>query len=308
MTKHPPFISIIIPTYNRAIQIIETLQSVQNQTYNHWECIVVDDGSTDDTEERVTSFIANDNRFKWVKRPNKYKAGGCGARNYGFHLSKGDYINWLDSDDLLKPQKLENQVNLLRDNPADLAICEWQMFDEQHQLSRRSYIAEKKPANGLEIIKLMGELRTVIFPHNYLVKRSVIEKSGLWNEYLKINQDGEFYCRVLIYSDTVVSDPQITCLYRIHNGDRISTLNKAKSLHRVHSWKLIESYLKLIDQDYFNEYIEFNKTVLYAEVYDKGGADILKQNNAFFKQQLRQYPFWKLKAIHLYQKLKNRSK
>ena len=89
-----PLVSIIIPTYNRAHLIGETLGSVLAQTYQNWECIVVDDGSTDNTEAVLATFTAKDSRFQYDQRPKDRLAGGNAARNYGFELSKGEYINW----------------------------------------------------------------------------------------------------------------------------------------------------------------------------------------------------------------------
>src|SRR5690606_26958451 len=96
-----PLVSIIIPTFNRAHLIGETLDSVLAQTYLNWECIVVDDGSTDDTDALMSEYIAKDSRFQYYHRPDAHKPGGNGARNYGFDQSKGGYIQWFDDDDLM---------------------------------------------------------------------------------------------------------------------------------------------------------------------------------------------------------------
>jgi len=96
-----PLVSIIIPTYNRAHLIGETLDSISNQTYQNWECIIVDDGSDDATQEVVSRYVVKDNRFKFYNRPFEMQKGACSCRNYGFELSKGYYINWFDSDDIM---------------------------------------------------------------------------------------------------------------------------------------------------------------------------------------------------------------
>lgn len=106
-----PLVSIIIPTYNRAHLIGETLDSVLAQTYSNWECIVVDDGSTDDTEVVVAGYIEMDTRFQFHHRPENHRAGGNGARNYGFELSKGELVNWIDSDDMVDNNHLKIHVD-----------------------------------------------------------------------------------------------------------------------------------------------------------------------------------------------------
>src|SRR5690606_34809029 len=108
---HSPLVSIIIPTYNRAHLISETLDSVLAQTYTNWECIVVDDGSTDATEALLHDYMEKDKRFQYHKRPVNHLPGGNGARNYGFNQSQGEFIQWFDSDDLMVSEKLELQVN-----------------------------------------------------------------------------------------------------------------------------------------------------------------------------------------------------
>lgn len=111
-----PLVSVIIPTYNRAHLIGETLDSVLAQTYQNWECIIVDDGSSDNAEEVVRSYVKKDSRFKYYHRPEEHLSGGNGARNYGFKMSQGEYVNWFDSDDLMVPEKLEEQLKLLIEN------------------------------------------------------------------------------------------------------------------------------------------------------------------------------------------------
>src|SRR5690554_1580908 len=106
-----PLVSIIIPTFNRAHLIGETLDSVLAQTYHNWECIVVDDGSTDNTDEVMAEYMARDARFQYHHRPEDRLPGGNAARNYGFEVSKGEYIQWFDDDDVMKAKFLEIKIN-----------------------------------------------------------------------------------------------------------------------------------------------------------------------------------------------------
>src|SRR5690554_3978886 len=123
MSDEQFLISIIIPTYNRAHLIGETLDSVLAQTYQNWECIVVDDGSTDNTDEVMAAYMAKDARFQYHHRPKDRLPGGNAARNYGFEVSKGEYIQWFDSDDLMLPEKLEMKVSSLLDKNVDFVVC-----------------------------------------------------------------------------------------------------------------------------------------------------------------------------------------
>lgn len=94
-------------TYNRSHFILETLKSIQNQTYQEWECIIVDDGGTDNTEEAINDLLKQDSRFQFLKRPDKYLKGLPGSRNYGLDLAKGEYIIFFDDDDIVHPLNLE---------------------------------------------------------------------------------------------------------------------------------------------------------------------------------------------------------
>ena len=115
-------ISIIIPTYNRGHLITETLDSIIVQTHTNWECIIVDDGSKDDTEKILKKYSKNDSRFQYHKRPADRSKGANPCRNYGFDLSKGNYVKWFDSDDIMHSEFLEAQLEILSKQP-ELDFC-----------------------------------------------------------------------------------------------------------------------------------------------------------------------------------------
>ena len=129
-------ISIIIPTYNRAHLIGETLDSIVAQTYSNWECIVVDDGSTDTTAEVMREYVKKDSRFQYHQRPENKLKGPNSCRNYGFELSKGEYIKWFDSDDVMLPTLLEKQILSFVDN-VEMSVCKLSYFDFEKRISIR---------------------------------------------------------------------------------------------------------------------------------------------------------------------------
>ena len=104
-------VSIIMPTYNRAHLIGQTLDSVLAQTYPNWECIIVDDWSTDTSDEVVGEYVKKDSRFQYYQRPKDRKKGPNSCRNYGLELSKGEFVKWFDSDDIMHPKFLENKLS-----------------------------------------------------------------------------------------------------------------------------------------------------------------------------------------------------
>ena len=114
-TSNKPTVSIILAVYNRPVLLQRALLSLQNQTYTNWECIIVDDGSTDTTSETAQEFVEKDPRFVLLKEKHQ---GDIQARNIGISHAKGEYITRLDSDDAYDPDHLELRVNALENNPA----------------------------------------------------------------------------------------------------------------------------------------------------------------------------------------------
>jgi len=123
-----PKVIIIMATYNRTHLIEETLTSIQNQTYTNWECLIIDDGGTDDTQEVIQSVLEKDNRFQYLKRPINYKKGLPGCRNYGLDLVKGKYVIFFDDDDLVHPQNLEICIDALKSGSTDFCLYQKKSF------------------------------------------------------------------------------------------------------------------------------------------------------------------------------------
>ncbi|EGV44322.1 glycosyltransferase family 2 protein [Bizionia argentinensis JUB59] len=193
-----PLVSIIIPTYNRAHLIGETLDSVLAQTYTNWECIVVDDGSTDETDALMKTYCDKDARFQYHHRPIDRLSGGNAARNYGFELSKGAYVNWFDSDDIMCENKLQSQLDALITSDYNFSVCQTLVFEREitNILGlRHEHIVSKQPL--LDFIK--GNI--VFLTPSVLFKRVFLIKNNLsFDEDLKAAQDWEYFAKVLFYN------------------------------------------------------------------------------------------------------------
>jgi glycosyltransferase involved in cell wall biosynthesis len=118
-----PQVTIIMATFNREKFILETLLSVQKQTFLNWECLIIDDGGTDNTRAIIEPLLEQDDRFQYLQRPNKYLKGLPGCRNYGLDLAKGDYIIFFDDDDIAHPQNLE--LCVLELMATDISFCRY---------------------------------------------------------------------------------------------------------------------------------------------------------------------------------------
>ncbi|WP_417961426.1 glycosyltransferase family 2 protein [Flavobacterium sp. LB1P62] len=118
-----PKVSIIMATYNRAQYILESIQSIQAQSHQDWECIIIDDGGTDNTPEILAPILEQDTRFKYFRRTPDYQKGLPGSRNYGIDLAQGDYIIFFDDDDIAHPQNLELCVQELA--KKEISFCKY---------------------------------------------------------------------------------------------------------------------------------------------------------------------------------------
>ncbi|WP_075602795.1 glycosyltransferase family 2 protein [Saccharicrinis aurantiacus] len=228
-------VSILIPLYNSELFITETIQSVLNQTYTHWECIIVDDGSTDNSYNIAKGFESDK-----IKIYQQVNSGACVARNLAFEKSKGEYIQYLDADDLLSPNKIEAQLKLLSDKPNSISSCTWGRFYNsiedvkwEQQTINKDYTS---PINWLiDSWNGLGMAQTSV----WLTLRLLIEKAGPWNEKLMINQDGEFFSRVLMQADSIMYSDNSKVYYR----SGISTSISQGKINEVKAASLLASYL-----------------------------------------------------------------
>lgn len=294
-----PLVSIIIPTYNRAHLITETLDSIIVQTYRNWECIIVDDGSIDNTAEVVQAYATKDPRFQYHQRPNIHKPGGNGARNYGLKLSKGEYINWFDSDDLISPNKLEYQVSALREHNPDVIICEWLFFVSKDDVNYSKSYSYKDFKGGFELLNYLGSNSTYIPIHAYLIKSEIINLSGMWNESLKINQDGEFMVRVLLRTTTVKFVANAYALYRKSISNNTSSYKKEKLNDLIKSWKLISKHCRPFINKKKNIYVFNAKKRIFRYLKDEYPFFIIK-NFFFFKEVIYKLVIQKIKIYQGY--------
>jgi glycosyltransferase involved in cell wall biosynthesis len=189
----PQLVSIIVPTYNRAHLIAETLDSVQAQTYRPIELIVVDDGSPDETAEAVEAwknrYALEGIRLLYFQQENQ---GAQVARNRGIVESHGEYLQFLDSDDLLMPQKLERSIGVLIATGAAYVVENYSEFDDT-----TGEVIEMTDLTGRDKAPPAHLVANVLNSIAPVFKRDVIKSVGLWTEGLDIWQDTEYMFRVL---------------------------------------------------------------------------------------------------------------
>lgn len=202
-------VSVIIPVYNAEKYLDSCILSVIGQTWPNIEIILVDDGSTDGSLNIIEKY-KDAGTVKAIQQKNN---GAAAARNAGLKQAKGIYIQFLDADDLLSPDKIEAQVDCLNGSLTHLAICKTVHFTESeenisdndgngwmHNGSDNPVDFLIKLYAGKEVLPGYGGMITV---HAWLTPRELIDKAGLWNEELSLDDDGEFFCRVVLASKGV---------------------------------------------------------------------------------------------------------
>lgn len=229
-----PKVSIIIPTYNRLHFLRQTLESVEIQTYKNWECIVVDDGSNDQTSVLLHEFNKRDHRFLYYNRPINRPKGANACRNYGLELSKGEFINWFDDDDLMTENFIDCKLKAVRKTNFDFVFSKTINFNE----------------NGYEYFMFDNDNKEKLVTEEHFVFGSVSwstpdffgKKSSLkgivFNEILKSGQEYNFFVKVLAANKKGVYLDEVLTKRRIHNDSVQELQKKDKTKYRFNKYQV----------------------------------------------------------------------
>jgi glycosyltransferase involved in cell wall biosynthesis len=239
-----PLVSIIVPCYNAGPWLAQALESCLAQTWTAREIIVVNDGSRDDSLAVARSFETRG--VVTVDQPNR---GASAARNAGLGLAKGDFIQYLDADDVLAPEKIARQMSILEARPdASLVSGEWARFAYNSADAEFIPHANWKDITATEFLQLYFEAGMMMHPAAWLSRRSLLDESGPWNETLSLNDDGEYFARVLVRASRIAFCPGARSYYRSNLDASLSGRKDAKSLDSLfRSFDLILGYLASID-------------------------------------------------------------
>jgi glycosyltransferase involved in cell wall biosynthesis len=193
-----PTISIITPSFNRASLVVETADSIFNQAYPHWEWVIVDDGSTDNSWEVLQQFAAKDPRVKIFQRDRSPK-GACTCRNIAVEKSTGQYLVFLDTDDLLAPNCLQQRIEAARQDPGfDFIIFPMMLFRKTPDDMGMLWNIE----TGEDDIHRLLVGDPVCQGTGTLWKKEAFVKAGMWKEDLHLWQDIELHLRVMLQGCT----------------------------------------------------------------------------------------------------------
>jgi glycosyltransferase involved in cell wall biosynthesis len=285
--KQRPLVSIIIPTYNREELIKETLQSVQNQTYGDWECLIVDDGSTDNTNEILQKVNSEDSRFKSFF--NEGKKGACGARNTGINKSKGSFIIFLDSDDLLEANCLKNRLQKFQHHPEKdfIVFSTLQFYRNMGDSNILINVPTKKEEDIL--VRFLNLDVPWLSTGPIWKKKSLIEL-GYWNEDILSYQDWELHLRAILQGFSYQHFTEIDNYWRVNEGIDSIGDNSGDYEH-------LKSHIKLMKdlKPYFkNKPLHIpllNKLVAWEgdRALKKGYKDLAIEALQIYKEELNPY-------------------
>lgn len=277
--------SIIIPSYNRANLISHTLQSVIDQTYSNWECIVVDDGSTDNSLQVCADFSRKNSKLSVLSRPSEIPKGANGCRNFGFEHSKGELVLWFDSDDIMESNYLEEIVNVYETHSkASLYFCQHQIFKEQPKpIIQQHQSVRPLEVKALILRKQFLQTGAAIWDRSFLLQMQ--NDTELFDSSLSQSQDYDFFCRALMRQPEVVQIPKV--LYHFRRGnDSISEQFVLGNTDHLQSYLTVKKKLSKLNKGNNNIVIGLLNHVLAAYRFSLKGDP---KSNEILKHYLRDW-------------------
>lgn len=229
-------ISVIIPAYNVEKFIGDCLQSVQAQTYENWQAIVVDDGSTDKTAEVIRSITEQDERFQFIQQSN---GGVSKARNTGILAATGTYMAFLDGDDMWAPNFLSELLDTIQTNQVDMVYCGYTHLYTNGLRRKFSY----SYVSGRILHEIING-KTQVHIGAVLVKKEIIDQSGLlFTEGCRVGQDQEFIWKLASHV-TIRAVPQELMIYRIRSKSAVTSKWKWQNhIHAIYGFRRAAEYI-----------------------------------------------------------------
>ncbi|NRT15136.1 glycosyltransferase involved in cell wall biosynthesis [Flavobacterium sp. 28A] len=242
-----PLVTILLATHNRQHLISQTLESILAQTYSNWECIIVDDFSTDSTKEIIDCFIKKDGRFFYYLKSKEYKQGLPETRNFGLDIAEyrnAKYIQFFDDDDIMHPEKLKKQMDIFVSNTEiEIVNCKYQGFQGDFELSSHVYVGEMNVnSENLSEDFLLRKIR--IHSIGPIFKFNLFEGIRFDAELNYYAEEEELYLRLFFLKKPKYFAVNEFLFFYRHHGNSI-TASKDNSLHKIGS--IVRMYQKLWD-------------------------------------------------------------
>lgn len=256
-----PLVSIIVPCYNQAQFLSEALQSVLDQTYSNWECIIVNDGSPDSTEVVAREWLSKDSRFKYIYKEN---GGLSSARNAGLKVIKGDYIQFLDADDVLDVNKMElslAECKKVINSKSKVVISNFRMFTTDKNSSTNPFCELKHEHFTLNELLFGWDYEFSIPIHCGFFQKSLLDDFK-FPEILKAKEDWIMWLSIFKREPHVFFIDSTLAFYRIHEY----SMTKDLKLMEDNSLTVIKCMREIVSEKYFSDYLCFVLEKKYSEV------------------------------------------
>ena len=267
-------VSVIIPAYNAEMHILECVNSVLNQTHRNLEIIIVNDGSTDKSLEILESI--HDNRIRIINQENQ----GCSsAKNSGLKIASGDFIQYLDADDVLSQDKIEKQLIRLENAQNKIAVCKTVFFQDTISKPCGEIDTEliKKEGSGLSfLLRLLGSEGQpgMVQPNAYLLPKKIVDIIGSWNIEISPSpdEDGEYFARALLVADQVIYTEGLNYYRKVQNQ---------KSLSQIHSPQRAINLLKTVELK-FQHIFKIERNLLIEKLFQLNISQVAYQYGVDF--------------------------
>jgi len=276
-----PLVSVIIPTYNRSHMLLRAVQSVLRQTYRSLECIVVDDGSSDNSIEKIRRQF-QDKRLIFLRHDMNKNASS--ARNTGIAYSKGQFLAFLDDDDEWLPEKLQKQLSLIQKLPLNVGMvyCWMDCYDKDDRIDMKHHSFY----TGYVFPHVLDEQRIGGCP-TLLIRRSVIDKVGGFDESIGRGDDGDFIRRICLRYEVDCIAEVLVKVYTDHGHSRLTRNDKTGVKEAILSYndRLVKFKSEL------HKYPKQTANIYASVAYYYGEAGDRKNSMTFFQKAFRKYPF-----------------
>lgn len=296
--RNESLISVIVPCYNQAQYLPETLDSVIAQTYVNWECIIVNDGSTDNTAEIAQRYCAKDSRFRYVEKKN---GGLSSARNVGLEEAKGDYIQFLDSDDLLSENKFKQQLEVALNTGADVVVSRYDMYDGVRHVYFDNEWSCSKPLLSVDGFLYSWGKSFVIAIHAGFFSANFLAVNEIhFNEKVAALEDWIFWYQIANYGARFVQIDNVLAHYRVHSGS-MSTEGNRMQVSRIKAAFVIfdtldiEKKIQFLEKipadlvEYFNRSFEVKQMKNQRKSLEYALGSILLKPYRFIKRRYSKF-------------------
>ncbi len=254
-----PLVSVIIPCYNYGSYLPISLKSVLHQSYENWECIVIDDESSDNTKEIVERYSKEDSRIKYFFQKN---AGPAAARNLGITMSTGEYVQFIDADDFIGEDKFKTEIEIfIQDKTVDIVYSDFSLFDSEGTKKWENRKWRQLSANPFNDLINYWEDGLMVPINSFLYKKSCFERWGSFDINFKTHEDWDLNLNFSINGMKYLHHDYIGAFYRIHPN---SSSRNDLTLNRKDTMNVLAKYLSHLKINFSQKLLIVNR---YAEFF-----------------------------------------